>query len=299
MRNTRSRRQQILQLLIEHGSVQVADLVERFGVSAVTIRADLTHFESQGLATRTHGGATLVRTPPQEQDIHEKDALNLPLKESIGTAAARLVLNRWQQQAWQGNYRQLLAQDSFQFKQIYNSRNPELALQQEALLAVLDQQPASVLQREAHRLAAMNIFLPDNQLLRQLVERTGDSALYLKLWRQPVDHDSVTALKSVARFHQGQDASSLLIAASRNSRLKQPALHQLSQLSPLPEAAQQFLLAELGNRHYSGQVASLLLQMDEPRLLAQFADRLTRQEKRHSSSVMLPDTGTPAAQPGL
>ena len=50
MRNTRSRRQQILQLLIEHGSVQVADLVERFGVSAVTIRADLTHFESQGLA---------------------------------------------------------------------------------------------------------------------------------------------------------------------------------------------------------------------------------------------------------
>ena len=28
MRNTRSRRQQILQLLIEHGSVQVADLVE-------------------------------------------------------------------------------------------------------------------------------------------------------------------------------------------------------------------------------------------------------------------------------
>ena len=86
MRNTRSRRQQILQLLIEHGSVQVADLVERFGVSAVTIRADLTHFESQGLAT--HGGATLVRTPPQEQDIHEKDALNLPLKESIGARAA-------------------------------------------------------------------------------------------------------------------------------------------------------------------------------------------------------------------
>ena len=91
MRNTRSRRQQILQLLIEHGSVQVADLVERFGVSAVTIRADLTHFEAQGLANRTHGGATLVRTPPQEQDIHEKDALNLPLKESIGASAARLV----------------------------------------------------------------------------------------------------------------------------------------------------------------------------------------------------------------
>jgi DeoR family transcriptional regulator of aga operon len=77
MRNTRQRRQQILQLLVEHGNVQVSELVERFGVSAVTIRADLTHIEAQGLATRTHGGATLVRKPP--------------LKDSIGAHAARLV----------------------------------------------------------------------------------------------------------------------------------------------------------------------------------------------------------------
>ena len=69
MRNTRSRRQQILQQLIEQGSVQVAELVARYAVSAVTIRTDLGHFEEQGLATRTHGGATLVRTPPQEQDM--------------------------------------------------------------------------------------------------------------------------------------------------------------------------------------------------------------------------------------
>ena len=91
MRNTRSRRQQILQRLIEQGAVQVAELVEQFGVSAVTIRTDLGQIESQGLATRTHGGATLVRLPPQEQDIHEKDALNLSLKESIGVRAAQLV----------------------------------------------------------------------------------------------------------------------------------------------------------------------------------------------------------------
>jgi len=80
MRNTRSRRQQILQLLIEHGSVQVADLVERFGVSAVTIRADLTHFESQGLANRTHGGATLVhvRVPP-----HGASEIERALREAL------------------------------------------------------------------------------------------------------------------------------------------------------------------------------------------------------------------------
>ncbi|TKR29513.1 DeoR family transcriptional regulator [Luteimonas gilva] len=91
MRNTRQRRQQIMQMLVEHGNVQVAELSERFGVSSVTIRADLTHIESQGLATRNHGGASLVRTPPQEQDIREKDALNLPRKERIGALAAQLV----------------------------------------------------------------------------------------------------------------------------------------------------------------------------------------------------------------
>ena len=173
------------------------------------------------------------------------------------------------------------------------------ARQQQALLAVLDRQPVSVLRREAQRLAALNLFLPDNQLLLHFIEQTGETALYLKLWRQPVDHDSLTALHTISRFYSGQEASDLLIAASRNGRLMIPALQQLSRLSPLPDGAQQYLLAELGKHQYGGLVAGLLLQMDEPRLLGQLADRLTRQERRHASSVMLPDTGTPDARPGL
>ncbi|MFT4247182.1 MAG: DeoR family transcriptional regulator [Pseudomonas sp.] len=90
-RNTRQRRQRIIEQLLQDGSVQVADLVARHGVSAVTIRADLNHLESQGLATRSHGGASLLRMPPQERDIHEKDTLNLPLKDAIGARAAQLV----------------------------------------------------------------------------------------------------------------------------------------------------------------------------------------------------------------
>ena len=91
MRNTRQRREQILQLLVERRSVQVLDLAEKLAVSAVTIRSDLAHIESQGQAIRTHGGATLVRTPPQEHDIHQKDRLNIAQKESIGACAAQLV----------------------------------------------------------------------------------------------------------------------------------------------------------------------------------------------------------------
>lgn len=91
MRNTTQRREAILQQLTRQGTVQVTDLVQAFGVSAVTIRNDLSALEAQGLATRSHGGATLTRTPPPEQSIRQKDAINQEQKDRIGALAATLV----------------------------------------------------------------------------------------------------------------------------------------------------------------------------------------------------------------
>ncbi|MEH6435043.1 DeoR family transcriptional regulator [Massilia sp. DD77] len=91
MRNTTQRREAILQLLTRQGSVQVTELVQEYGVSAVTIRSDLSALEAQGLATRSHGGATLTRTPPPEHTIRQKDAINQEQKERIGALAATLV----------------------------------------------------------------------------------------------------------------------------------------------------------------------------------------------------------------
>lgn len=91
MRNTTQRRETILQQLTRNGSVQVTDLVQEFGVSAVTIRNDLSTLEAQGLASRSHGGATLTRTPPPEQSIRQKDAINQEQKDRIGALAATLV----------------------------------------------------------------------------------------------------------------------------------------------------------------------------------------------------------------
>jgi DeoR family transcriptional regulator of aga operon len=91
MRNTSQRREAILQTLVRQGAVQVTDLVAQFGVSAVTIRGDLSALEIQGLASRSHGGAVLTRTPPTEHTIRQKDAINQEQKERIGALAARLV----------------------------------------------------------------------------------------------------------------------------------------------------------------------------------------------------------------
>jgi DeoR family transcriptional regulator of aga operon len=91
MRNTTQRREAILQLLTRNGAVNVTSLVQEFDVSAVTIRSDLSAFESQGLVSRSYGGATLTRSAPPEQTIPQKDAIHHEQKERIGALAASLV----------------------------------------------------------------------------------------------------------------------------------------------------------------------------------------------------------------
>ena len=51
----------ILREVQSAGEVTVEDLSERLGVSAPTIRRDLSSLEAEGLLRRTHGGATVVR----------------------------------------------------------------------------------------------------------------------------------------------------------------------------------------------------------------------------------------------
>ena len=51
------RRNAILQMLDQRDSVSVAELVDRFTVSEMTVRRDLYELEKIGLLRRVHGGA--------------------------------------------------------------------------------------------------------------------------------------------------------------------------------------------------------------------------------------------------
>jgi DeoR/GlpR family transcriptional regulator of sugar metabolism len=57
MGRTDPRRQQILSILEETGTLNVTELADRFGVSVVTIRKDLDDLGAEGLLERTFGGA--------------------------------------------------------------------------------------------------------------------------------------------------------------------------------------------------------------------------------------------------
>ena len=98
------RRNQILAALTEKGSVQVAHLANKFGISEVTIRNDLRELETQGLLIRFHGGATnqinnwaLTGKPNGNNDslneikLEDRTLLSADAKTRIANAAARLV----------------------------------------------------------------------------------------------------------------------------------------------------------------------------------------------------------------
>ncbi|MEH6957094.1 DeoR/GlpR family DNA-binding transcription regulator [Neobacillus drentensis] len=70
------RRNLILEMLTEKGTVTVNDLTNLLNISAATIRSDLNQMEKQGLLIRTHGGAMMKEeetdTIDKKYEIREK-----------------------------------------------------------------------------------------------------------------------------------------------------------------------------------------------------------------------------------
>jgi DeoR/GlpR family transcriptional regulator of sugar metabolism len=86
-----TRREQIVQLVEQHGFQSVAALAARFGVDTSTIRRDLDRLAAEEAVTRTHGGAaaavhTLEHGRTQSAGRHHAE------KQAIGAAMAERIL---------------------------------------------------------------------------------------------------------------------------------------------------------------------------------------------------------------
>jgi DeoR/GlpR family transcriptional regulator of sugar metabolism len=86
-----TRKDKILEMLKEDGSVKVAELSKIFKVSDVTIRQDLEKLEQDGLVTRKHGGAFLKTIGKQVQNFALANLINMDKKELIGKKAAEYI----------------------------------------------------------------------------------------------------------------------------------------------------------------------------------------------------------------
>jgi len=91
MSNTTKRRMQIFNILAEVKTVDINDLVQKFGVSAMTIRRDLALFEKQGLVTTNYGGAYLNQGTAIEPSFSLKSGQMINQKKRIAKAAAGLI----------------------------------------------------------------------------------------------------------------------------------------------------------------------------------------------------------------
>lgn len=85
---TRQRRDQIAQLVLEQGRVQVSDLVQEFGMTDTSIRNDLTILEERGLLRRIHGGAVSTNRSIQLAAYDTRLELHREQKVHIAAAAA-------------------------------------------------------------------------------------------------------------------------------------------------------------------------------------------------------------------
>ncbi len=86
------RRNRILEMAGQEGSVRVSDLSARFGVTPETIRREINRLVRQGRLTRVHGGAILPPTSVQyEVPFHSRVERQHAEKGAIASLAARLV----------------------------------------------------------------------------------------------------------------------------------------------------------------------------------------------------------------
>ena len=97
--NTYERRNKIIDLVNESGSVLVADLSSAFEVSEVTVRSDLSLLAQKGLLSRFHGGASIRKEkavteyekPQDEMMLEQRYLQATDPKKRIAQAAAGMV----------------------------------------------------------------------------------------------------------------------------------------------------------------------------------------------------------------
>jgi DeoR/GlpR family transcriptional regulator of sugar metabolism len=85
------RRQGIIDLLMEMGTVTVDDLSSRFGVSKMTIHRDLDDLEDNGWLRKIRGGASIQSNSLFESDFRYRQTLAAEEKHRVAAAAAMMV----------------------------------------------------------------------------------------------------------------------------------------------------------------------------------------------------------------
>ena len=85
------RRREILGVLGQNGRVTIHEVVQRFGVSAVTARGDLDALSDSGALVRSHGGGIRLLAAAPEHPLIVREGMHHDQKVQIAQAAVQLI----------------------------------------------------------------------------------------------------------------------------------------------------------------------------------------------------------------
>ena len=88
---TEKRREDIIKLIEENGSVRVADIARAYSISEVSVRKDLEYLEMHGHLSRTHGGAVAVGKLYVNMDLGERFKTNSVAKKRLAELVEPLI----------------------------------------------------------------------------------------------------------------------------------------------------------------------------------------------------------------
>lgn len=91
MSNLNKRQSEVYQVIKNHGSIEVRDLIPLFDVSAATIRKDLMTLEQANLVFRTHGEVHVAAQNNRMLSLDVRSSLRSEAKKAIARAAVREI----------------------------------------------------------------------------------------------------------------------------------------------------------------------------------------------------------------
>lgn len=86
-----TRKRIIFDLVRENGTVSIQRLVDRLGVSDMTVRRDIGAMAAEGLLRRVHGGAAALESPPEDPPFAARQVEELARKQAIARFAAQTL----------------------------------------------------------------------------------------------------------------------------------------------------------------------------------------------------------------
>lgn len=84
------RRSEIVDILLQEGSIRVADMAKTFGVTTETIRKDLAYLEKENILQKSHGGA-VISGETLVHHIAPRSAENTEAKKKIAVKAVEQI----------------------------------------------------------------------------------------------------------------------------------------------------------------------------------------------------------------